>query len=558
MGWKNWRTDCQKIRRATFCLKRILQYWNTIRYLRLAQIFARLINYIYKPYINICKAPSLGQMKGRWCQPLQHHQTLIKPKTFLFLNEIGCLGEVGWKGPERGKLWRYNQHYFDDLNAFNNIERREWHHALLDDWLNENPPFEGEGWEPYPCSLRVVNLIKWMASGHALSEKHIESLGNQVRWISKKIETHLLGNHILANSKALIFAGLFFRGREAESWLRTGENILSRELIEQILPDGAHFEISPMYHRIILEDILDILNLSSAYPNRLSPNLVQQMKSCSPQMLRWMEIMSHSDGEVSFFNDTAMKVTSEICALKNYAARVGVSYCSSNISSQEYLKESGFFRWSNCEAVLIGDVGSIGPDYIPGHGHADTLSFEFSYAGQRIIVNSGTSLYEESSERLRQRGTSAHSTVEINGENSSEVWKSFRVARRANPFDFRIKKHGGEWIEIVCSHDGYKRLKGRNIHCRSWQLKEGRLVIRDEIQGPFVSAVARFHLHPAIKVTGNSLLLPNGMDIQFRGEGGEFQIVKSTWHPEFGKSIPSHCIEFHLNTSKASVFFEWN
>jgi uncharacterized heparinase superfamily protein len=244
--------------------------------------------------------------------------------------------------------------------------------------------------------------------------------------------------------------------------------------------------------------------------------------------------------------------------LKNYAARVGVSHCSSNISSQEYLKESGFFRWSNCEAVLIGDVGSIGPDYIPGHGHADTLSFEFSYAGQRIIVNSGTSLYEESSERLRQRGTSAHSTVEINGENSSEVWKSFRVARRANPFDFRIKKHGGEWIEIVCSHDGYKRLKGRNIHCRSWQLKEGRLIIRDEIQGPFVSAVARFHLHPAIKVTGNSLLLPNGMDIQFRGEGGEFQIVKSTWHPEFGKSIPSHCIEFHLNTSKASVSFEWN
>ena len=79
------------------------------------------------------------------------------------------------------------------------------------------------------------------------------------------------------------------------------------------------------------------------------------------------------------------------------------------------------------------DVGEIGPDYRPGHAHADTLCFELSVFGQRLVVNSGTSEYGLGAERLRQRGTAAHSTVQIDGADSSEVWSGFRVARRARP-----------------------------------------------------------------------------------------------------------------------------
>ena len=34
---------------------------------------------------------------------------------------------------------------------------------------------------------------------------------------------------------------------------------------------------------------------------------------------------------------------------------------------------------------MIGDVGRIGPDYLPSHAHADTLSFEFSLFDQRFL-----------------------------------------------------------------------------------------------------------------------------------------------------------------------------
>ena len=475
----------------------------------------------------------------------------------MFLNEYGTVDAIGWTGDKRSKLWRYNQHYFQDLNAISAGKRNEWHRNLLDDWLKSNTPFEGEGWEPYPCSLRIVNLVKWMLSGGSLPSEHLVNLGLQARWLKKNLETHILGNHLLANAKALIFAGCYFDDNEADDWFIEGQSILSRELDEQILEDGAHFEISPMYHRTILEDLLDILNLSGVYPKQFSSSQVQMVKKCIPRMIRWMEIMSHPDGEVAFFNDTAMGIAPRAGELKDYAIRVGVDNYEGNISKQEYLRDSGYFRWTNDQAVLIGDVGRIGPDYIPGHGHADALSFEFSIGKQRVLVNSGTSLYEETKERLRQRGTSAHNTVEVDGENSSEVWKSFRVARRANPFGFQIKKQSEEWIQISCSHDGYRRLTGRNTHCRFWRLERGRLVVRDEIQGPFMSAVARFYLHPNIKITGNSLLLPNGITVQFTVEGGQFQFIEATWHPEFGKSTPTKCIVVKFLGPEIQSDFIW-
>ena len=92
------------------------------------------------------------------------------------------------------------------------------------------------------------------------------------------------------------------------------------------------------------------------------------------------------------------------------------------------MKESGYgiIEWKR-DHKLIVDIAKIGPDYQPGHGHADTLSFELSIFGQRVFVNSGISQYENNSERLRQRSTPAHNTVVVNDNISSDVWNSFRV-----------------------------------------------------------------------------------------------------------------------------------
>nr|AIA14495.1 Unknown Function [uncultured bacterium] len=172
----------------------------------------------------------------------------LSPTRFRFLNaEREVLTQADWNAAGVDKLWLYNLHYFDDLNAADAGARSAWHRASIEKWIAENPPDTGNGWEPYTLSLRIVNWIKWALAGNALTPTALHSLAVQCRYLSRRLEYHLLGNHLFANAKALVFAGLFFEGPEADAWLRTGLDILRREVPEQVLPDGGHFERSPMY-----------------------------------------------------------------------------------------------------------------------------------------------------------------------------------------------------------------------------------------------------------------------------------------------------------------------
>jgi hypothetical protein len=156
-------------------------------------------------------------------------------------------------------------------------------------------------------------------------------------------------------------------------------------------------------------------------------------------MLRWLEAMCHPDGEIALFNDAAFGIAPAPAELTATRASCWVTPTPHSRSSS-HLADSGYVRAASRDAVLIADVAPVGPDYLPGHAHADTLSFELSLFGQRTIVNGGTSRYGTGPEREAERGTPAHSTVTVDGENSSEVWAGFRVARRAKPFDLRIEE----------------------------------------------------------------------------------------------------------------------
>jgi uncharacterized heparinase superfamily protein len=193
-----------------------------------------------------------------------------------------------WDDPALPKLWRYNLHYFDDLNAQDAALRNTLHVALMAQWVRENPPAGGSGWEPYPASLRIVNWIKWSLAGNALPAECVHSLAVQTRHLSRRLEFHLLGNHLFANAKALVFAGLFFAGGEAERWLSKGMAILEEQVPEQILADGGQFERSTMYHALALEDMLDLINLLRV-AGRPVP---QAWPGVAARMVAWLKVMT--------------------------------------------------------------------------------------------------------------------------------------------------------------------------------------------------------------------------------------------------------------------------
>jgi uncharacterized heparinase superfamily protein len=546
-----------------------LRYWETVRHLKPVQIYGRLIFRLVKPRPDLRAAPRRREMQpGGWRAPVPRPGSYRPPDNFEFLGIERRLADHGWDDPGLEALWRYNLHYFDDLAAADSHSRAPAQRALLERWVAENPPGTTIGWDPYPTSLRIVNWVKWVLAGHSLPDGCTQSLAVQLRWLERRLERHLLGNHLFANAKALVFGGAFFGEEEGTRWLSRGAAILDEQVPEQILPDGGHFELSPMYHALALEDMLDLHNLLTAYGDAIPEPLrdrAERWSSRVPEMRRWLRTMSHPDGEIAFFNDAAIGIAPAPAELESYAGRLGFRADALPTDDVTVLAQSGYVRVERSDAVLLLDVAPVGPDYIPGHAHADTLSFEMSLGGRRVFVNSGTSRYGSGGERLRQRATAAHNTVIVDDTDSSQVWGGFRVGRRAYPFDLEIDC--GDPATVRCSHDGYRRRQGGATHERSWRLERGRLIVEDSVTGSFRLASARYHLHPDVAVSelrtgpegsGQATLdLPGGGAATFKVRAGQVREEATAWHPAFGRDIPNRCLVVDVVAGRAAVEIKW-
>jgi uncharacterized heparinase superfamily protein len=182
---------------------------------------------------------------------------------FTFLNRSESLGwPPRWNDAALPRLWLYNLHYFEYLGSLPYGAGRE----LILDWIERHPLARGNaGWEPYPTSLRLFAWCGWLFATHrAEAQRDAElrarawpSLWRQAEWLARHLETHLRGNHLLENAAALAFCGACFGG-PGDAWLARGSEWLDRELAEQMLGDGLHFERSPMYHARVVH-VLELL-----------------------------------------------------------------------------------------------------------------------------------------------------------------------------------------------------------------------------------------------------------------------------------------------------------
>lgn len=537
--------------------------FRTVKYLKPIQIFGRILFKLYRPRVNLAPPPKISEFNVSIAQTVKRKTSFFGPSTFRFLNVTGHLEPGVWNSPKHSKLWIYNLHYFDDLNAQFSKSRTDWHLDLLDRWIVENPPGLGYGWEPYPTSLRIVNWIKWSQAKDDLPKNVIESLAIQVRWLEKRLEWHLLGNHLFSNAKAMVLAGLFFEGPEARGWLAKGMRILDTQIGEQILWDGAQFELSTMYQALAIEDILDLINFCVAYKFKVTGSHSSQVNNwikLLPKMLEWLITMSHPDGKIAFFNDAAFGIAPENADLISYANRLGI-HCEQPKNGITDLGASGFVRLQSEECVVIADLAEIGPTYLPGHAHADSLSFELSLAGHRLFVNSGTSEYSYSNERLRQRGTTAHNTVNIQGKNSSEVWMSFRVGERARIISKEVCETKDQ-LSASATHNGFYRCFKGPLHCRNFILSKKNFVVMETMSEACESEV-RYHLHPSVRITKDT---KNSGKILFGTDrfadwkftnGTSVSIEKSTWHPEFGVTLPSFCLVANFAQKECKFVLSW-
>lgn len=549
-------------------MKILFLYFNTLKYLKPIQVIFRIKKYLFPVrYVHYSSLPSIRQFPINFKLSNKIETYNFKNKEFSFINLKKKLTSSDWTASGMPKLWIYNLHYFDFINSKNSLEFEDSSFNLIKAWIAFNK--STIGLEPYPLSLRIVNWVKWLQRNKIKNLDIALSLANQTRHLVKNIEYHLLGNHLFTNAKALIFSGLYFESDESDKWFNKGIEILKNEMNEQILEDGGSFELSPMYHAILLEDLLDIFYMLKKN-NRENIEIYNLIQEKVKSMIVWIESMSHPDGDISFFNDCAFGISKNYSELFNLAVSMGIEdipqkvcFLSNNLNYNA-LDKSGYISVNSKTFSAILDVAKVGPDYIPGHAHADTLSFELSIYNERVFVNGGTSTYEDDESRYLERSTSSHNTLELNGRNSSEVWSSFRVARRANPQKLKLTDNGS-CIEISCEHDGYTNLDGDPFHKRTWVFSKNKMTITDEIltfseEVSHISKI-RFRVHPNISVIHSSKntykLTIGGKDVLFIVKDNHSFLDESLYAMEFNKKVKSKtiCIETLSNRSEVEIIF---
>lgn len=444
--------------------------------------------------------------------------------TFVFLNRSHTFGQdIDWNYAGYGKLWTYNLTYFDFLQQEG--LRSEEGLTLIHDFIEQIEDVK-DGLEPFPISLRGINWVKFLTRHDVKEQKIDDILYAQYGRLLDNIEYHLLGNHLLENGFSLLFGAYYFQD---EKLYKKAKEILTAELDEQILSDGAHFELSPMYHQIMLFRLLDCINLFQNNSWLKDKKLCELLTDKAALMSGWLNTITFENGAIPLLNDSANQIAPTTRELNEYAhnLQVAVKY--------QQLADCGYRKFKNGHYEIVLDVGNIGPDYIPGHAHSDIFNFELYVDHKPLIVDTGISTYEANERRQMERSTRSHNTVEVAGENQSDVWGGFRVGKRARVFDI---KENNKYIEAT--HDGYKE-KGV-LHTRKFIFEADHIVIKDMLKGAKSNTcVAFFHFHPKVHVQQkNNLIECDSMIFEFTG-ANEILLEPYEYVVEFNKRTKAVC-----------------
>jgi len=392
------------------------------------------------------------------------------------------------------RLGRFHRQYGEDVLAAARAGDLEETRRLVATWIEAHPPSAGDAWHPYPLSTRVGNWVAALSMLPALASPELSrSLWRQLRRLELNVEDDVLGNHVIRNARALVLGGVSFGAPELT---RRGIDLLRRELPEQVLPDGGHYERSPAYHLVVLRDLLEV---QAASPHSWLGDAIESMR-------RFAAGLARPDGAPALFNDGTVD-----------APQLDLPQPPEGLA---VFPDSGFVVVREGELWLAFRCGAPSPPFLPAHAHADALSFQLWWRGQPVVVDPGTYTYEPGADRDWFRSTRAHSTVTVDGKDQFRLWGAFRSGPLPK-VSLRYARDGAVEASVV--------LARRVRHVRRIEWREGEVSVLDELEG-----------RGRHRVESTVLWAPETAELDFEILGGAEVASQPAWLSErFSERIPT-------------------
>ena len=405
---------------------------------------------------------------------------------------------IRWRDPEASPLWAFNLHYLGAVRDLMLGGYGDEAQRVLSSWrASFENLWDSVAWHPYPASLRLTNLC--LAAAHAggfdaLGASMVDLVARHAAFVLRHLEHDLRGNHLLENACALLFAGRFLQGRLAKRCELVAREVLAIEVPEQILPDGAHFELSPMYHAIVMHRLLQLVTLLG----REDPLVCETLAPAVSRMAAFLHGTLCPDGDIPLLGDSVRGFGPDPRTLLHSTHRLGMVPPPTPPAKVTSFRNCGLHVFRTPRLWAIFDAGPVCPDYLPGHGQADSLTVEVWCDGVCIVGDPG--VYDYSGpERAWGRSSRAHSTLTIDDANTSEVYGSFRVGGRARISSVVVEE--GVVTAALEPFGGRARLT-RSV--RLLDMPRPGLEIVDSAEAPVGSTVrSRLHLHPAVGLVGD-------------------------------------------------------
>ena len=455
----------------------------------------------------------------------------------------------------------------------------------LDDFMAANPVGRGINWT---CTMDVaLRALNW-----AIALSLIQGCGNEAErstavnalyehgvFIRDNLEDkyEVTSNHYLSNVLGLLFLGRYFQSLPAGAqWYEFACAALEREIDIQVLPDGADFESSVPYHRLVLELFLTGLRLtdfagtplSDHYRSRVYDMALYHWSVLRPDG-RMPQIGDADDGRAHIFLPSTAPDPQDGRHILGPAAAIfqnpqwllgagkdvgweagwwGLSATAGNAPLADVtmlFPDAGVFVSRRAQSYIAVTNSIVGTKGFGNHKHNDQLGFEFFAQGRAWLVDPGSYVYTgDPAARNRFRATAAHNTVIVDGEeqnhfNPEWLFRMFDPGFVPTHVSWSAEDNGASYTG---RHSGYRRCPSPVEHERIFRLihEPGVLLIADRLRGRGVHSIEwNFQCGPGVTARSTEQdvvwLEAGGQSMALCGLNGlEIGIGRGAYSPSYG------------------------